>query len=285
MMLKISSIEVTNICNLRCPHCPVGVKPFRQNILPILTDGVDYPKGYMSMARFKQALQYTGSTVKLHLHGEPLLHPQICDFVCLVRQQNKRVVVSTNGILLTEAMSQKLIESGTSQIEVSIHTQKSLQGFKNLFDANEKAGRHSNIFGHLVDCNILKLRKWVNRTKIERKYLHRVFLFATHNWALNAPTLDLYERCSYVNNGLCDVKWDGRIVACCFDFEGKNYLGELDDFSNLQHKKYELCKCCSPTWVQGYDNFYFAPVLDNEHLWPEKPFSSMPIFPKIKNKQ
>lgn len=283
-MLKISSIEITNICNLRCPHCPVGVKPFHKNISPVLTDGVDYPKGHISMSCFQQALQYTGNTVKLHLHGEPLLHPQICDFVRLVRQQNKKAIVSTNGILLTEAMSHKLIENDTNQIEVSIHTQKSLQGFKNLFDANEKAGFPSNVSGHLLDCNISKLRNWVNRTKIERKYLHRLFLFSTHNWTLNAPALDLYKRCSYINGGLCDVKWDGRVVACCFDFEGKNSLGHLDDFTNLQHKRYELCKCCSPTWVQGYD-FYFAPVLDNEHLWPEQPIKGTPLFLEIKNKQ
>jgi MoaA/NifB/PqqE/SkfB family radical SAM enzyme len=266
-MLKITSIEVTNICNLRCSHCPVGTQPFHQNTLPLLTDGVDYPKGYMSIETFRQALQYARNIVSLNLHGESLLHPQICDFVAMAKESGRQPTISTNGILLTEAMSQGLIISGITSVEVSIHTQKSLQGFRNIFDANEKAGNPSDILGHVVSCNLPKLREWVNKSKIEEKYLEKIFLFDTHNWLRNSPGKDMSPNCVYLKDGLCEVKWDGRIVACCFDFEGKNYLGELDNFPNLQHKKYELCKCCSPTWVQG-NTFNMAPVLWNQHLWP-----------------
>lgn len=266
-MLTICAIEVTNVCNLRCSHCPVGTQPFHPNTLPLWTDGVNYPKGYISVEIFQQALQYAKQTVGLNLHGEPLLHPQICDLIDIAKKSGKTPVISTNGLLLTEVMSQKLIESGITSVEVSIHTPKSLNGFKNIFDANETAGNPISVIGHVVSCNLPKLREWVNNTKIEKKYLEKTFLFDTHNWLRNSPGEDMSPNCVYLNNELCDVKWDGRVIACCFDFEGRNDLGHLDDFPNLQHKRYELCKCCSPTWVQGH-TFNMAPVLWNEYLWP-----------------
>ena len=59
--------------------------------------------------------------------GEPLLHPQIDQFVCLAKQHlpnNAWVGIQTNGSLLTQPLAEKLINAGLDRICVSIDTDK-----------------------------------------------------------------------------------------------------------------------------------------------------------------
>ena len=64
---EISSIELTNNCNLQCPNCPNATLRFH--------------KGYMSDEVFEQAIKflppYKNDTISVHCMGEPLLHPKV----------------------------------------------------------------------------------------------------------------------------------------------------------------------------------------------------------------
>lgn len=261
-MLKVNSIELTNICNLRCPHCPVGGKiPDKSKIsLPVLADGVAYHKGYISMEHFLQALQYVPEWVNLQAHGESLLHPQIFELLAVAKAYGKKTIVNTNGLVITADMAKGMFESGLNAMEVSIHTKKSLVGYKEAFNANEQYG-----FGALVIANILlvyrdNIKDWISSVGIERKHLEKMRFVNVHKWAEEPPTPEhgklMASRCHYINNNECVVKWDGKIVSCCFDFEGINTIGDLKDFTQLMHRSdYKLCDGCSPAWVNCSGEF------------------------------
>jgi radical SAM protein with 4Fe4S-binding SPASM domain len=52
--------------------------------------------------------------------GEPLLHPQIIDFIRYAKSLKKKVGLVTNAMLLTPDVSQKLLESGLNSIAFSL---------------------------------------------------------------------------------------------------------------------------------------------------------------------
>lgn len=63
------------------------------------------------------------------------------------------------------------------------------------------------------------------------------------------------QTCSFKTSDFCSMKWDGTIVACCFDFDGDAIIGHIDNFKELKHKNvYKLCSTCSPSWVIGQNN-------------------------------
>lgn len=96
----IQDIEVTNACNLNCVFCK------RDNINE---RGI----GYMTSTTFnriaceenKPMLRHT----QLFMHGEPLLHPRLIEFVVKTKKYAKSVSFTTNAMLLTKNTSYKLL--------------------------------------------------------------------------------------------------------------------------------------------------------------------------------
>ena len=89
---EIYQLEISSRCNLSCPAC-------------IRTDPrVARPIGDMSPELVQTMLDrgdFDGSYfVELQLYGEPTLHPQFNDIVGLLKGQNFKIGMSTNGILL-----------------------------------------------------------------------------------------------------------------------------------------------------------------------------------------
>jgi MoaA/NifB/PqqE/SkfB family radical SAM enzyme len=104
-------VEVTNQCNLDCVTCMRNVW--------------DEAPGRMSEAVFQRVLEGVRAVqpapgVFFGGYGEPLTHPQICDWVAQARQAGAAVELITNGILLTKEISQRLIDAGLERIWVSL---------------------------------------------------------------------------------------------------------------------------------------------------------------------
>ncbi|UCD58686.1 MAG: radical SAM protein [Candidatus Hydrogenedentota bacterium] len=103
-------VEVTTNCNLNCKMCP--------------RTAMSLPKRDMEFSVYEQILNRIPSLKTLILTGwgEPLVHPQFIDMVCLGRQKFPRAVIrfATNGYLLNEDLSKKFIENEVDQISISI---------------------------------------------------------------------------------------------------------------------------------------------------------------------
>lgn len=104
-------IETSNTCNLRCSMCQI---PF----------GKMNP-GYMNMDLYMKILDEVKNnylpSVKFNFRGEPLMHPDIVDFVRLAKEAGiLEVQFNSNGSLLTDEISKGLIEAGLSRIKFSV---------------------------------------------------------------------------------------------------------------------------------------------------------------------
>ena len=104
-------IEITNQCNLNCSTCMRNVWE------------VEY--GRMDMADFEGILaELHGRSSKPEIfiggYGEPLSHPDCLKMILKAKSMGFRVLLITNGILLTEEVSRAFIEIGLDMLWVSL---------------------------------------------------------------------------------------------------------------------------------------------------------------------
>jgi MoaA/NifB/PqqE/SkfB family radical SAM enzyme len=104
-------IEPTNRCNLDCRTCIRNVW--------------DESFGMMSDAVFDRIIRGLKAfspppTVFFGGFGEPLLHPKIIEMVTRAKEMGARVELITNGTLLTQDLSYKLLWSGLDLLWVSL---------------------------------------------------------------------------------------------------------------------------------------------------------------------
>ena len=111
------TIEPSNICQLACPQCPVGIakkhpkgdtgtsprNPFPNYPLSLLADTFRY-----------------AHTVQFYFQGEPLLNPRLPEMVHEAAQQGLYTIVSTNAQALDRAMAKRLVMSGLHRIIISM---------------------------------------------------------------------------------------------------------------------------------------------------------------------
>ncbi|EDP61555.1 Predicted Fe-S oxidoreductase [alpha proteobacterium BAL199] len=123
-------IETVNrLCNARCPMCTIRFKPeFGDDAYTDLSyDNTVRPAGFMSLEKFKlivEKLQPHVESIKyftLHGCGEPLMDPTICEKIAYLKSCGFRGVgFSTNCHLLTEKMSNRLLDAGIDTLICSI---------------------------------------------------------------------------------------------------------------------------------------------------------------------
>ncbi len=99
------TIESTAKCNLSCPMCP------RQRFY--------FPPRDMDFEVFRKIIDESADTLEFAVPygvGEPLLNPGIFDMIAYCTKRGVPTGISTNGTVLTEEYSRRLIEAGLSYI-------------------------------------------------------------------------------------------------------------------------------------------------------------------------
>ena len=107
--------ELNASCNLKCPMCPISAES---------------PKGkgkktWFDFDFFKEIIDYSTKkgtrAIKLNYINEPLIRNDLIKFIEYAKSKGIiDVYFSTNGILLNESISKKLINSGLTRIQISI---------------------------------------------------------------------------------------------------------------------------------------------------------------------
>ena len=229
-------IEISNLCNLSCRFCP----------------GTKRSKGKMDLERLSTILEklkgYT-EFVYFHLMGEPLLHPNLPQFLDVAGQMGFKVILTTNGTLLEDRKELLLSSPAVHKVNISLHAFEAndlsvpfetyVDGCLNYGKAAE--GNKLTVFrlwnsGGEDKQNGLLLQKleevfpkpWKDSRKgtqlAPKVYLEPGEKF---DWPdLNAPE----EEGPYFCYGLRDqigILWDGTVVPCCLDHEGDIPLGNI----------------------------------------------------------
>ena len=261
-MFKKIYIEITNNCNLDCSFC-IGNKRSRK---------------FITVEEFKVLLEkLQGFTKYLYFHvmGEPLLHPNINELICLA-SENYHVNITSNGYLIKRIKDNRNIR----QINLSLHS----YDVKYNKDFNDyMRDIFESVDNLIVNNTIVKYRVWVNSEykdriilELEKKYGvvigdNKSFKLGNNTYyevedEFIWPSLDN----DYYNEigscrGLRDhigILVDGTVVPCCLDSAGIINLGNIykqnlndiigsDIFKEMKQgflnnkKIHSLCKKCN----------------------------------------
>ena len=117
----------TRTCNLKCEHC------YAQS------DGKVYPQLSTEEAKAMiDDLAAFGAPVLLFSGGEPTMRPDLLELMRYAKDACMRVVISTNGTLITKQMAADFAEVGLSYVGVSFdgdpETHDRFRGVKGSFD-------------------------------------------------------------------------------------------------------------------------------------------------------
>ena len=285
-------LEITNICNLSCSFCHGTKRALRKMTMDefnILTD----------------KLQGKAKHMYFHLMGEPLLHPQLSEFIDISRHKGFIPVITTNGTLLG-SVREKLIEARPFKISISL---QSYEG--NETQSEEKLNQYLEQICSFSKAAapdiIIVLRLWnkggkdAENGKIE-SFLHNAFpgewrqnrsgfaladkVFLEYGKNFDWPDKGCEEKTGeYFCYGLRNqvgVLVDGTVVPCCLDADGTVALGnlfeqDLDEILASPRAKAiydgfsmhtaveELCKHC------GY-----AAITNNYHGTKNSPYAKRP---------
>lgn len=106
-------IESTNACNLKCPFCATTTEHWGPS-----------KSGLMDLGLYRKIIDEGAENglcaIKLSLRGEPLIHKQLHEMIRYAKDKGiLDVYFNTNGMLLTEEVSQQLIVAGLDRISIS----------------------------------------------------------------------------------------------------------------------------------------------------------------------
>ncbi|MDO8721655.1 MAG: radical SAM protein, partial [Syntrophales bacterium] len=108
--LRMVAWEVTRSCNLACIHCRASSEcgPYQ---------------GELDTDRCKRLLDEIAAfstPVIILTGGEPLLRPDIFEIAAYGNGKGLRMVMATNGTLVTEEIARRIIDAGIRRVSISI---------------------------------------------------------------------------------------------------------------------------------------------------------------------
>ena len=250
--LKIG-FEPTTSCNLRCPECPSGLRSFTR------------PTGMLGMDLFRAAIDELHPDLVyllLYFQGEPYLNPDFLNMAAYASSKGIYTATSTNGHYLSPEKARQTVESGISEVLISIDgvTQESYQayrvggkldkvldGVRNLVAARKAKGSlHPYIRPNVHEVPAIRqLGKELGVDHVALKTA-QIYDFAGGHDLI--PTQGQYSRYVQGADGQYQLKnpllnqcwklwhgaeitWDGRVLPCCFDKDAQYEMGSLQDKS------------------------------------------------------
>ena len=253
-------LETTSACNLNCVMCPTQrtvVKKFKKD-------------GFMDVILFRRLIDEIASenpriSVFIHKDGEPLLHPEIVDFIYYASSRLKNVTLVTNATLLDEEMDRAILSTQLQNIRFSV------DGFnKHTFEKIRKQSLDNPYADHAVSVDyesiVSNIKRFCELKKNLGKHLPRVGVRITSfkatqqelsdftsYWKRWVDFIEIAELLSWsgqVTQENCDdsqrfpcsslwghtaINWDGTMVPCCTYIDttgnGKGVLADLNTSS------------------------------------------------------
>lgn len=228
-------IEITNACNLRCKMC-ARLKMNR-------------PVTHMSRKMFEDIIMENKDRlefVSLNGLGEPLLHPELFEYIKYCRTNRIKTGISTNCTMLTEEASENLLKNGPDLTILAIDGAS-----KESYEKVRSGAKFDEVVKNVKRLLEMKARMKKNRTYIvlqcivmpetkeEIKSFYRLF----EGYKYDAIRMrQLTHTGQFIGNNYknkpvsCYWLWnepmvfsDGTVVPCCQDVNGELRLGSVQE--------------------------------------------------------
>ena len=263
-------LEISNVCNLKCAFCP-GTK--RQ---PRVMTEAEFSALLPKLRPYSDFLYF-------HLMGEPLCHPQLERFLELAGQAGFKVILTTNGTLLSKRQAMLLSSPALHKVNISLHAFEAndlsvsfAEYLRGCFAFGQAAeGKRLVVYrlwnqGGAEEMNESILAAMQDAFPAEWKVGRKGTAIGDHvfleygdkfDWPdLNATEVGERVFCYGLRDQI-GVLCDGTVVPCCLDHEGDIALGNLFEsdldtiletprakaiYQGFQNKKAaeELCRKC-----------------------------------------
>ncbi len=241
-------IEITNICNLSCSFCP---KTSRK-------------QEFMSCEKFESILKEIDPLTEylyFHLMGEPLLHPELEKLLAIAERYNKKVVITTNGTLISIRQNIILKSKAIYKVVFSLHSFESnsseismVEYLSNIISFCKSANDNTNIITAMrlwnFDKNELKGENTLNDEILEviskefdiekpnndklignrgLKLFNRIYLQTAQRfeWPDKNKGIITDKIFCYGLRDHFGIQVDGTVVPCCLDNNGGIPLGNI----------------------------------------------------------
>lgn len=276
------NVDLTQICNLRCVHCPYS--EFSKALKDRHSLSYDLNKKMVDeVAKYGQNTQY----IRYTGNGEPLLHAQCIDILdYAVKNSNSLVTLTTNGTLLNEKNIDKLLATKLYLIDISIdanskETYKQIRGGnfdilkKNVINLlkrrNELAGETKVVTNFikqpLNDFEAEDFEKFWKDEGVDYVVIRKLHSAGNNkkaiadklqNGSIRKPCLYPWERILLNAEGMlsfCPVDWTGDAVI--FDYNiitikeaWRSHKMEALRLAHLSNNfsEYKQCRNC-PDWI------------------------------------
>jgi MoaA/NifB/PqqE/SkfB family radical SAM enzyme len=235
-------IESTNRCNLACPMCTRHLVPFRSED--------------MSLDLFRHLVgeHPEAEAIWPYGFGEPLLHPQIFDFISIAKRFGKTVCISTNATLLTRDRGKGMLDSGLDYLILAVDGAGNASYSANRYPASlvdterlideflaQKMGRRSRVH---VTVQMVLLKNNAGEVRSFRRRWRRpgVDTVRVRNDLSGLPGISLQNRqvrsrtkrpCFFLWRGPIFVQAAGTVLPCPY-YHGSRPFGDLRAQSGLE---------------------------------------------------
>jgi MoaA/NifB/PqqE/SkfB family radical SAM enzyme len=239
-------MEVTNLCNLKCPFCLTGKG---------ISGGRE--QRHLTFGEAKSILDEVGDYVyllQLYTWGEPLLNKDLYDIVSYAKTKGVCVMLSTNATAMNATNNAKLLDSNIDYVMVAVDG-----GSDATYAKYRVGGNYDKVLANIKDL-LIQRKARSSRMFIEWQYI--VFRHNEHevegtekmayeigidkftplpayvedeSWL---PKGEKYRKTEVLNPERlqnCSRPWthlnvraDGGIAPCCYEFFKK------DDFASLR---------------------------------------------------
>lgn len=237
-------IEPTNICNMRCVHCPTHTH-------------MERPRGFMDFDLYKKIVDelapyWAEITLNLYRHGEPTLHPRIFDMIDYAQGRNFFVQLNTNFANINSDTIKDILRLnylGVSIDAASAETYRRVKGRDRFEGVLEAFLDYLEAWGETADptsyaCDVIFLGQKANEKEaplfeemFSRLPIGHVNVYGLHNFtgpitegegerpAGQAPESP-NPRCNMPWD-VMGINWDGEAVSCVMDFNNTYVLGNV----------------------------------------------------------
>ena len=233
-------IEITNRCNLSCSFCSKVEKPLRN----------------MTIEEFKliiSKIKDKTDTIYLHVKGEPLVHPNLVDFLDIAEENNLKVNITTNGTLFPQLVDKKKDKKSLTKINFSLHSENNYPNYlENIFKSVDKINKtiiyrlwtlKDGSLDEKSTSTVDKIGEYYNlspdivdKIKKEKNIKIKDTIYVDKDNEFDWPSITNHNSCGfcYALKTHIAILVDGTVVPCCLDSNGIINLGniyndEIDD--------------------------------------------------------
>lgn len=201
--------------------------------------------------------------IYLHVKGEPLLHPNIIEFLKLVENYHLKVNLTTNGTLFPELVSKLKDCKALHKINFSLHCEQNNPKYEEkIFKSTEQLPKDIIIIYRLWTLKnnkldkkstdiVEKLKKFYNlspetveKIKTDKNIKISSTIYVDKDNEFSWPTITRHKSCGYcpaLKNQLA-ILVDGTVVPCCLDSNGIINLGNIQKESLQEIEKKDRYK-------------------------------------------